>query len=89
MYTCSQGEGEGRETKPTRRKTASEFRLTASSRGGAGIGLGAPGVVNGEQVESERLSSPVPGRRMTLRPETGEYVLLESGVGKKARSKSK
>jgi hypothetical protein len=87
VYTC------GQETKRTRRKTANEFRLTASSKGGAGIGLG-PGIVGGVQAESETsetLSLPLPllGRRTTLRPETGEYVLLESGVGKKARSKSK
>ena len=78
-----------RETKRTRRKTANEFRLTASSKGGAGIGLGAPGVVSGEQAESETPSSLLLGRRTTLRPETGEYVLFERGVGKKARSKSK
>jgi hypothetical protein len=71
-----------------RRKTAREFRLIASSKGGAGIGLG-PGIVSGVDAESETSSSPLLGRRTTLRPETGEYVLLESGVGKKARSRSK
>jgi hypothetical protein len=81
-------EGEGNKTKRTRRKTAREFRLIASSKGGAGIGLG-PGIVSGVDAESETLSSPSLGRRTTLRPETGEYVLLESGVGKKARSRSK
>jgi len=69
-----------------RRKTAREFRLMASSKGGAGIGLGS-GIVSG--VDAETLSSPLLGLRTTLRPETGEYVLLENGVGKKARSRSK
>jgi len=73
-----------------RRKTAREFRLIASSKGGAGIGLGSEsGIVSGVDAESETLSSSSLGRRTTLRPETGEYVLLESGVGKKARSRSK
>jgi hypothetical protein len=79
-----------REGKRTRRKTAREFRLIASSKGGAGIGLGSEsGIVSGVDAESETLSSSSLGRRTTLRPETGEYVLLESGVGKKARSRSK
>ena len=81
--------GRREKTKRTRRKTAREFRLIASSKGGAGIGLG-PGIVSGVGAESETLSSLLLlGRRTTLRPETGEYVLLESGVGKKARSRSK
>jgi len=97
--------------KRTRRKIASEFRLIASSKCGAGIGLGPAILVvvilgdspdawvrcngmeeEGEdkvEVESESLSLLLFGRRTTLRPETGEYVLLESGVGKNARSKRK
>lgn len=55
------------------------------------------GCVRGEaeSIASSSLSSsssllwkPL-GRRTTLRPETGEYVLLASGVGKKARSRSR
>ena len=88
MYTYGQEEGGREETKRTRRKTAREFRLIASSKGGAGIGLGS-GIASGVDAESGTLSSSLLGRRTTLRPETGEYVLLESGVGKKARSRSK
>jgi hypothetical protein len=40
-------------------------------------------------VESESFSLLLFGRRTTLRPDTGEYVLLEGGIGKKARSKRK
>jgi hypothetical protein len=87
IHLLSKGDG-GEKTKRTRRKTAREFRLIASSKGGAGIGLG-PGIVSGVDAESETLSSSLLGWRTTLRPETGEYVLLESGVGKKARSRSK
>src|SRR5258708_36733759 len=85
--TCGQ-KGEGGEMKRTRRKTAKEFRLIASSKGGAGIGLG-PGIVSGVEAESGTLSSLLPRRRTTLRSDTGEYVLLENGVGEKARAGSK
>jgi hypothetical protein len=41
------------------------------------------------EVESESFSLLLFGRRTTLRPDTGEYVLLERGVGKNVRSRRK
>lgn len=89
------------------RKTASEFRLIASSNGGAGVGLG-PAIIAGgaparlgsregedvlwAEVDFESLSLLLLllfWRRTTLSPETGEYVLFASGVGKKTRSRRK
>lgn len=75
--------------KRTRRKTASEFRLNASSNGGAGMGPISAIISMSAELESEPLSLVLFERWLTLRPETGEYVLLASGLGKKARSKRK
>lgn len=79
--------GGGRENK-TYKENSQGIPLMASSKGGAGIWLG-PGIVSGVDAKSETLLSLLLGQQTTLRPENSEYVLLESSVGKKVRSRSK
>jgi hypothetical protein len=86
LQTTSGQEGEGGKNKTHEKENGQGIPLIASSKGGAGgEGLG-PGIVSGVDAGSETLSSPLLGRRTTLRPEKGAYLLLESGVGKKVRS---